>query len=327
MVLPRIAPKDLGILAEQKYLYGAILVFFILYFATGSALFGLLIGLTIVWLVVLETWVGVQSHGVKNELKELAIALLLAAGAWFGAGFILNTPSPLNAIVSCSMLPHLQRGDMAVLSGDRIMAQEVGVQTLSGVGNAEIFKDGQTVGTVSGSLYSYCAQHQIEPLCAEFVSNPSSYTERQGPLAFGYAKCEIATDKGDRMAGPCVEWLEVNGTRYYENLSNDVVVYQPLPTDYYARTGDIIHRAFLKIKSSDDGKTYVLTKGDNNPIFDLQVYDARFSQGNRPVDSVRVKGRILATAPIIGYLKLFISPGAIATPEGCDRHYTKYDAK
>ena len=325
MALPKIDPKSLGILAEQKYLYGAIILFFALYFTTGSMLFGLLIGLGILWLVVLETWVGVHEHGIKNELKELGVALLLAAAAWFGAGFVLHTASPLNAIVSCSMLPHIQRGDMVVLSGDRINAQVVGVDSLSGVGVAEIYKNGQMQGRAQGSLYSYCTQHQNAAMCTDFVSNPANYTEKQGPFTFGYGKCGIVTNKGDRMAGPCVEWLEVNGTRYAENLNNDVVVYQPLPTDVYARTGDIIHRAFLLVKTPD-GKEYVLTKGDNNPIFDMQVFDEAAGIGNKPVDVARVKGRIVVTMPVVGYLKLFITPGAIATPDGCDRHYTKYDA-
>jgi signal peptidase I len=325
MALPKITPKDLGIFAEQKYLYGAILVFFLLYFLTWQAVFGLLIGLTILWLVVLETWIGILAHGITTELKELALALLLAAGVWIGAGFLLHTSSPLNAIVSCSMLPHIQRGDMVILSGDRINAPSETVESLAGIGSAQIYRNGEAVATVQGSLYSYCVQHQSAPLCTDFVSNSANYTERQGALTFGYTKCEMITNRGDRMVGPCVEWAEANGARHYENLSNDVIVYQPLPTDYYARTGDIIHRAFLRLKTQD-GKEYVLTKGDNNPIFDMQVYDSATGAGNQPVDTARAKGRIIAQVPIIGYLKLFISPNAIATPEGCDKHYTKYDS-
>ena len=94
--------------------------------------------------------------------------------------------------------------------------------------------------------------------------------------------------------------------RHYENLSNDVVVYQPLPTDYYARTGDIIHRVFLKLKTAD-GKEYVLTKGDNNPILDLQVYDYTRNLGNRPIPQDRVRGRVVMRIPYLGYFKLFIS--------------------
>lgn len=319
-----ISRKALGPLAESKYIYIAIVLCFILYFATGSWLFGLLIGLSIVWLVVLECWEGVDSHGIKNELKEIGVALMLALAAYFGAGMLLQTASPINAIVSCSMLPHIQRGDMVVLSGDRIQAPVEQVQSLSGMQNATVYQNGKPLFVVKGSLYSYCAQDPNSSACRRFVSNPSEFTEKKGPLLFGYTKCEISMNGGERQFGPCVEWMEVNGNRYYENLSNDVVVYQPQPDEYYARVGDIIHRAFIRLDSSDGGK-YVLTKGDNNPIFDIQVYDEGAQLGNRPVELSRTKGRILVGVPILGYFKLFISPAAIPTPPGCDRHYAKWD--
>ncbi len=142
-----------------------------------------------------------------------------------------------------------------------------------------------------------------------------------------YEKCGIVMDKGrGTVYGPCVSYLEVNGKRYGTNLSNDVVVYQPVKGEYYSRVGDIIHRAYILLKNKEDGKTYFLTKGDNNPIFDIQVYDENIGEGNAPVELARSKGRILATIPYLGYFKLFISPAAIPTPDGCDRHHAKWDA-
>jgi len=315
--------EKLGILANPVFTYALIFFFFISYLLSGVWVFGLLVGLGIVWAVALEFITGAGKHGMRNELKETAIALLVALAIWFGAGFILNTPSPLNAIVSCSMLPHIQRGDMVVLTGDRIEAPLEEIQTLDGFGTAEIFVEGSKVATVSGSLYAYCATHQGEPMCNSFVVNPEKYTERHGALWFGYEKCEMLYPKtGAKQTGPCVAWLEVNGRKYYENVTNDVVVYQPNRDEYYARVGDIIHRAFIKLQVGD--QTYFLTKGGNNPIFDIQVYDAKTGTGNRPVEVERSKGRVLFSAPYVGYLKLFISPAAIPTPDGCDKYYAKY---
>ena len=322
--MEKLSREKLGILAKQNYIYIAIVLLFALYFATQIWLFGLLIGLSIVWLVVLECWEGVDQHGMKNEIKEIAVALLLALAAYFGAGLLLQTPSPINAIVSCSMLPHIQRGDMVVLSGDGIAAPTEQVQSLAGLQNATIYQNGEPKFMVKGSLYSYCTQNANASECRRFVASPSEFTEMHGPLLFGYSKCEIIQNDGERQYGPCVEWLEVNGNRYYENLSSDVIVYQPQPDEYYARVGDIIHRAFLRLDSADGGK-YVLTKGDNNPVFDIQVYDEGAQLGNRPVELSRTKGRILFGVPILGYFKLFISPAAIPTPPGCDRHYAKWD--
>ncbi len=318
-------PKNLGPLSNQAAVYGAIVLFFISYLISGFWLFGVLVGLSLLWAVALEFLIGSHEHGIMHEAKETAIALLLALVIWFGAGFVLQTSSPLNAIVSCSMLPHIQRGDMVVLSGDRIQAPTAQVQSLVGVGDAAIMQNGQQIAQVKGSLYSHCAQNPALPLCRQFVNSPENFIEKQGPLSFGYERCEMVFPKtGAMQSGPCVSWLEVNGARYQENLSNDVVVYQPQKDEYYARVGDIIHRAYIKLQAGN--QTYFLTKGDNNPVFDIQVYDEGLKMGNAPVDNSRFKGRVLFSIPVIGYLKLFISPAGIMTPEGCDRHYAKYDS-
>ena len=318
--------NELGIFANQNFAYGLIVMFFIFYLISGFWLFGLLVGLSIFWVVILEFWLGAKTHGWKNELKETAIALLLAIVIWFGAGAVLQTPSPLNAIVSCSMLPNLQRGDMVVLSGDRLQSPLEEISTLEGIGTAQVYMDGSKIATVKGSLYSYCAQNKGMPICNSFVTEPGRYTEKAGELEFGYEKCEMLYPKtGERQHGPCVTWLEVNNKRYYANLQNDIGVYSPNKDEYYSRVGDIIHRVFIKLKVGS--QAYFLTKGDNNPIFDIQVYDEKTGMGNKPVEIERSKGRVLSVGPMIGYLKLFISPAGILTPDGCDRYYSVYEKK
>jgi signal peptidase I len=321
-----VLPEPLAMLASQNVVYGLILLFFLSYIVTGSWVFGLLVGLCIVWAVVLEFAHGTREHGLKNEIKETAIALLLALLAWFGASFFLQTSSPLNAIVSCSMLPHISRGDMVVLSGDRVQSPQVEVPTLFGIGKADVYADGAYVASVNGSIYAYCATRQKEAICERFISEPDGFSEKHGALSIGYGKCGIVKGKGGQAGyGPCTTYLEANGERYYDNLLNDVVVYQPEKGEYYSRVGDIIHRAYIRLKNNEDGKVYFLTKGDNNPIFDIQVYDEKSGMGNRPVELARSKGRILLSVPYLGYFKLFISPSGILTPEGCDRHYAKWD--
>lgn len=314
------------VLQDSRFLYGLIAAFFIFYLLSGVWIFGLLIGVCIVSLVALEFMQGAHEHGVKSEIKETAVALLLALLVWFGSGFILQTSVPLNAIVSCSMLPHIQRGDMIVLQGGQIAAPQENISSIRGIGTAKIYEGGNFALEANGSIYSYCAIRRGDSMCARFVSSPENFTERHGELTFGYGRCTIVYPKSGTMQyGPCVSWLEVNRVRYYENLSNSVVVYQPEKGEYYSRVGDIIHRAFILLKSDEDGKTYFLTRGDNNPIFDVQVYDEVSGQGNRPVEVSRSKGRVILQIPYIGYLKLFISPSAIPTPDGCDRHYAKWD--
>jgi hypothetical protein len=223
------------------------------------------------------------------------------------------------------MLPNLQRGDLVVLQGGGISAPHATIPTISGIGVAEIYENGRLAAIANGSLYSYCSAHAADAICSRFISSPESFTEKHGFLAFGYGKCTAVFPKsGGFQVGPCVSWLEANNERHYENLSNSIIVFSPQKEEYYSRVGDIIHRAFIAITAQDSGKTYILTKGDNNPIFDIQVYDEASGQGNLPVELSRSKGKVIFRIPYIGYLKLFISPSAIATPPGCDRHYSKW---
>lgn len=315
----------LGPLANQNIIYILIIALFIAYLVSGAWEFGIFAGIAIVWVVALEFLHGSSEHGIKNELKETALALVLALAVWFGAGFLLHTSSPLNAIVSCSMLPHVQRGDLVILSGDRLSAPTVDVGTLAALdGAADVYQNGAQVATVKGSIYSYCAQNNNAPVCYQFVSHPDQFTETDGPLTFGYGSCTVLyTKTGVRQDSPCVEWVEANGVKYYENLSNDIAVYTPLKDEYYSRVGDIIHRVYLKLNA--DGNTYFITKGDNNPILDIQVYDQASGLGNRPVEVSRAKGRVLFSIPYLGYFKLFLSPAAFIEGEnGCDQYYAKY---
>ncbi|MCX8196958.1 MAG: hypothetical protein N3G80_01430 [Candidatus Micrarchaeota archaeon] len=304
---------------SQKFSYLSIAFTFILYLLSGHWLFGLLCGLSIIWAVILEFWHGTKKHGLLHEIKETAFALAIALAIWFGAGFVLQTPSPLNAIVSCSMMPNIQRGDLVVLAGGEIAAPQVEVEDVSTIGEAIVMRSKSEVARLKGSLYAQCAQQQI-PICAEFIQNPQEFSEKHGAITFGYEKCEMVYPKtGEKKYGPCVGWIEINNIRYYANMSNDVVVYTPKESEYYASIGDIIHRAYIKLKTKE--KTYILTKGDNNPVFDIQVYDAAKKAGNLPVESERIKGKVVLSIPAIGYLKLFISPVGITTPEGCDRYF------
>ena len=69
--------------------------------------------------------------------------------------------------------------------------------------------------------------------------------------------------------------------------------------------GDIVHRTMFEINA--DGKVYYLTRGDNNPILDLQVYDYSRDLGNSPVPSGNSRGKVILRVPYLGYFKLFIS--------------------
>lgn len=253
---------------------------FIAFLLTGNVIFAVLSGLSLISIFGLDILVGAKTHGIKQELIELAIAVVIALVIWFGIVFLLGTSSPISAIVSCSLLPNYQRGDMVVLQG--VQASAINAPTV------ELTQD--EFASISNTT---------QPSCGAI-----------GPIAYDCVQsCPRDTFPGGQPTTPspeCIRAITVHNVTYYENLSDDVIVYSPYINGTPVE-GDIIHRVFLKLKVGND--YYLLTKGDNNDFIDATVYDI-ISQKN-------VKGRVAFRVPILGYLKLFIS-GYFAEPEGCD---------
>ncbi len=293
------------------------------YLLTKQPLFGVLVALEFIAFVALEIQQGVQNHGVKHELldtlKSLGIALLI----WLAISAILRTTVPVSAVVSCSMLPNLQRGDLTIIHGTT--AAELRAPEISATFDEfrKIYGPQAQVNSpygnfaVNGSMYSYCMVYKyVDPVCNSFYSNPAAFVETRGPLTFTYANCDRKTLGSNAIEKqPCITTVEFNGTKYVTNLSNDIIVYSPNRGDLFSYTGDIIHRVFLKIKTGN--QEYVLTKGDNNNVFDIQFYDYQHKLANTPVSDAGIKGANIFAIPYVGYFKLFIS-GFVDEPVYCD---------
>lgn len=311
-------------IAKSNILYFILIASFLLFLLTRQPAFGLIIGLSIFALVAVEVGMGIATGGIGKELKEILIALIVALAVWYGSSFLLNTPAPLDAIVSCSMLPHFDRGDLVILQGASVTAPTLQItsdeykEITSGIALVH-FPNGTK--QVNGSIVSYCSKNK-DDLCSLFLSSPAQFSEERGPLTFTYARCtKVFTASKQEGTTPCVTSVAYKGTVITENLSNDVIVYQPSKDDFYARSGDIIHRALLKLEVNNI--TYYITKGDNNPIADIQVFDYATGAGNRPAASSQLKGKVLLRVPYIGFFKLFIS-GMFIEPTGCDTIFSKY---
>jgi signal peptidase I len=258
---------------------------FIAYLLTRHILFAFLSGVSLISIFGLDILVGATTHGLKDELIELVKAVAVALVIWYGIMFILNTSSPISGIVSCSLLPSYERGDMIILRG--VSMGEINAPTV------ELTPD------------EFAQIYQ--------KTNPSCGTI--GPITYDCVEsCPRVSFPGGKPAAPsakCVRSLTFNTTAagnftINENLSDDVIVYAPSVNGRYA-SGDIIHRVFAKLKVGD--KYFMLTKGDNNDFMDASVFDI--------IRQEDVKGRVLFRIPILGYLKLFIS-GYFAEPVGCD---------
>ena len=270
-------------------------------------LFGFLVALEIGYFVSIEVKEGAAKHGWKHEALDTAIALVIALGIWFGASFLLNTSTPLSAVVSCSMLPNLQRGDFVVVQGAPVDAYEISMtQAELDSLNAPAtitYPGGEAV--INGSIFPYCVADRSRPACQALITAPDSVIEKKGPFTYRYERCNLSYSNGSLAQTPCLKSIDFHGTEYLTSFSNDVVVYQPQPQDAYAQIGDIVHRVFFQIDAG--GAKYYLTRGDNNPFLDIQAYDYRTGVYNRPVPAGRLRGKVIGRIPLLGYFKLFIS--------------------
>lgn len=270
-------------------------------------LIGALIVVEIAVFVGMEVKEGAQKHGWKHEVVDTLIALAVAVGIWYGLSFVLNTSSPISGVVSCSMLPNLQRGDFVIVQGAPVSAYQISMtqdelESLSG--RSTISYPGGNA-SLEGSLFAYCVMDRKSGPCQSFIQSPESVTEQKGPFTYHYMRCDLAMSNGNSLSEPCLKSVEFKGEEYLTNFSNDIIVYQPVKGDLFSYVGDIVHRAMFRIDV--DGKTYYLTRGDNNPVLDIQQYDYAGGLGNHPVPQENSRGRVIGRIPYLGYFKLFIS--------------------
>jgi signal peptidase I len=272
-----------------------------------------LILVEILVMVALEVRQGAKEAGWKHELMDTVLALIVAVAIWLSASFILNTGSPISAVVSCSMLPNLYRGDFVVLQGAQPDSYQISMTQQE---FAELSRGAPTISwnntqtQVNGSVYAYCQSSYAvseSPLCRAFISDPSSVSEVSGPFTYQYSTCSIQYTNGSATVyGPCLQSVLFHGQEYPMNLSHSIIVYKSDPGNYYNLVGDIVHRVLFTINV--DGQTYYITKGDNNPITDNQVFDYNGSHtGNSPIPARNVRGKVIARIPYLGYYKLVIS--------------------
>ncbi|MBU0586387.1 hypothetical protein KJ780_02670 [Candidatus Micrarchaeota archaeon] len=306
-----------------------------LYVITKHPIFGILIALELVAFVVLEFKEGEKIRGKKGEIEDTVKSFGIALLIWFSLCAVLGTLVPISAIVTCSMLPNVQRGDLVIVHGGGL---EGPLEIIEGIasGNLKLVRDlsPESVDaaqiemsrdefgavesaitqvkspygniTVRGSMYAYCVgSHYTNPLCREFLNNSGAFVDSRGALEFHYSSCEREyVGMGVMNLEPCISKVVYKGQEYPMKVSNSIIVYEPNKGDYFSYIGDIIHRVQLKVKVEDD--VYPLTKGDNNNVFDIQTYDASVNMWNRPVKMSRVKGVYVFSVPYIGYFKLFL---------------------
>jgi len=271
-------------------------------------LFGIIIVIEIAFFVTLEIKEGAQEYGWTHEALDTVIALVVAAVIWYGASFLLNTNSPVSAVVSCSMLPNLQRGDFVIIQGSAPRAYEINMtqselDSLTSMDSSVSF-NGRSVN-ITGSLFTYCLGNSMSEVCRALKETPASVAEHKGAFTYHYETCGVSFTSGSFVSMPCLKSVGFKGKDYLTNFSNDIVVYQPARNDLYSQIGDIVHRTMFEINVGN--QSYYITRGDNNPILDMQVFDAGSGLVNHPIPYKQLRGKVIGRIPLVGYFKLFLS--------------------
>lgn len=287
-----------------------------------SLLFLVLIGITMVFIVAAESFAGYLEGGVRSEMRECVLAILWALSIWFFIGFLLGTKVPFNGVVSCSMVPQLERGDLLLLRADSPASTIVlSKEEFDSLTSLAVVDYKNSSYTFNGSIFSYCVQHPAEEMCIDFAKDAISFEERHGPLTFSYGYCErVAKGSNAVLAREiCVRRASYNGKPIAP--APDIAVYEPNKGDLFSYSGDIVHRIIARFSYANSTK--YITKGDNNPVADMQVHAN--SLGNSPFPKERVKGIVALQLPYLGFFKLALSsplnPSLALAVENCESYY------
>ena len=248
---------------------------------------------------------GVKKSGAVGYIKEFLISIAIILVFWVASMVILQTPSPYNAVASCSMLPTLQRGDAVVLK----KVDPTKIAPVVNVNSSFIqdlfyeFKNQEVCAACNGTT---CSFSQV-PKNSNFVVY--SYKEKrivESKLNITCGECTKTFLNGSIERVPCFKYLTIENKKIFPDKNNSIIVYETNSFD--SMQGPIIHRAVIVLNVSNN--FFVLTKGDNNPDLDFQY-------GVAPKNLSSVIGEVIFKIPILGYAKLFLF-GQFSSPVGCN---------
>lgn len=304
-------------------------ILFVAYFALqtvigAAVILGALIFFLIVVILAIEVMNGFKEVGAKRNILEIVVAIGLVLIIWLMLRFLLNTAYPLDVVPSCSMLPALQRGDMIIVQGanqNNLKAPIVNVtknewQSAFGSINTESLecvaynevgsnaKVSQFVlpGYSVGLLKTAGGISEIVP----------PYSQNSSLVKYTCGVVNVSFRNGTTIKEASTTAITIGNVTIAGDRNNSIVVYQTVPQDSFYKVGDsyIVHRLYAIVNVS--GTYYTLTKGDNNPGLDIQYRNAPANLSNGEVG-----GKVLASIPYIGYVKLILSNNFVE-PTGCN---------
>ncbi len=300
-------------LEKSNVQFAILLILLAFYLLTKNIIFSVAIALFVIFVVAFEFYVGIKKHGWNYEIIDTLLTIIGALILWFGFQYVMHSPTPISAIVSCSMVPSLNRGDLVLVKGEdfyNITSIHVNSQDVNALySDITHFyrKDNNTYKeffSTRGSILSFC-QATLEDFCVDFSKHPDEFYETKGNFTFYYGNCVRKLQNGERLE-PCLVKIGYKDKNFTINKNNDVLVYRPTSNDLFSLFGDIVHRGYLKL-IDENGNVYFLTKGDNNNVLDIQFYSYKYGMGNHPINKKNVLGKVIFRIPYLGYYKLFLS--------------------
>lgn len=317
-------------------LYAFVIIAFAILWITNSN--NIIFALTLIAIVIIaELKLSAKSEGLKKTLFEAGASIIIAiAAVLIIPSIILHTSAPIDVVASCSMLPVMHRGDLVVLSGITNMTQflqknkipvvnvsQATFSTMLNNMNSEFVepfayfsgnRSAITLTPINGSAYSVGFYS---------VSCINTYTYLRQP--YNYNKCYVnpyslsnnlikynysigrLQQAGQNLNVVYVSSITIGNTTLTQNYSNPIIVYRTTSSDYFS--GDIIHRLYVAIRVGNN--YYLLTKGDNNLVLDIEAM-------NYPINMTNVVGSVVADVPYLGYPSLIIK-GQIGSVPGCNQ--------
>lgn len=314
-------------------IYALLAASIILYIFTGITPVGYAAFILFIVVLVAEFRMSIATEGHKNTIKDVAIAVGAVVLIFIALAAYLQTSSPINVVASCSMLPVLHRGDLVVLHGIDNMSTFLNSHNIPVVNvtknqfnnmvnnmQNEFVEPLAYSSNRSSSLYEILPKNYsgytvgfFNLACISTQSQESSLSYNQCEVSqsnnlikYNYAIAGINTSGGAQKV-VYVPSIAIGNTTIVENYSNPIIVYKTSRQDYF--TGDIIHRVFAAIRVGDE--FYILTKGDNNPVLDIESF-------NYPENQSSVIGYVLADIPYLAYPSLIIK-GQVGNVPGCNQ--------
>lgn len=286
-----------------------------------SYIIGIALFLTLIAVICIETLNGVREYGYKRNIIEVIVVILVVVGVWYSMQFLLATHYPLDVVPSCSMLPTLQRGTMLLLHGvnspSEIKAPIININqsTYASVVNEAKSGSLSCVAYMQNGNTAQVSQYMKPGYTVGLYSNAGGGTivnvdGQNGPLKYQCGVTNVNFTNGTTAKIVYTSGISIGTSSVSGDRNNSIVVYSTIPQDLFYQEGDgyIVHRAYAILNVT--GNYYVLTKGDNNPGLDMQY-------SNYPVNMSYVQGKVIASIPYLGYLKLILS-SHFSEPAGCN---------